>query len=71
MTISLAARKAFREAIDTNEIAEHMEEYNGLCLACGQWQYGECEPDAREYECESCGKRAVYGAEECLIMIGG
>jgi hypothetical protein len=23
---------------------------------------------AREYECDSCGKRQVYGAQEVLIM---
>lgn len=40
----------------------------GVCLACGHEQDG-CEPDAREYECESCGENKVYGAEECLFMI--
>ena len=39
----------------------------GICLACGEEQ-GGCEPDARKYECESCGERRVYGAEELLIM---
>jgi len=39
----------------------------GFCIACGAERDG-CEPDARKYECESCGKRAVYGAEELLIM---
>jgi predicted RNA-binding Zn-ribbon protein involved in translation (DUF1610 family) len=39
----------------------------GFCIACGAEAY--CvEPDAREYECESCGEHKVYGAEECLIM---
>ena len=38
----------------------------GFCLACGNEQ-GGCEPDARRYECEACGERAVYGAEELLI----
>jgi predicted RNA-binding Zn-ribbon protein involved in translation (DUF1610 family) len=39
----------------------------GFCLACGAEAY--CvEPDAREYECESCGEPKVYGAEECLLM---
>lgn len=37
----------------------------GFCLACGEEAYG-VEPDAREYECESCGERRVYGAEELL-----
>ncbi len=39
----------------------------GFCLACGAEAY--CvEPDAREYECESCGENKVYGAEELLLM---
>jgi hypothetical protein len=27
------------------------------------------EPDARNYECEACGERAVYGAQELLFGI--
>ena len=40
----------------------------GFCVACGEDADG-CEPDAREYECECCGKNAVYGAEELLMEI--
>ena len=40
----------------------------GICLACGEEATG-CEPDARKYECDCCGKRAVYGAEEALLML--
>ena len=40
----------------------------GFCIACGEEAYG-VEPDARRYECESCGKKKVYGAEELLIMM--
>jgi hypothetical protein len=40
----------------------------GFCLACGAEAYG-VEPDARRYECESCGKPKVYGAEEILMMM--
>jgi hypothetical protein len=39
----------------------------GFCRACGHSQ-GCCEPDARRYECESCGHKQVYGAEELLMM---
>lgn len=42
----------------------------GFCTSCGADADG-CEPDARNYKCESCGQRAVYGAEELLMMIGG
>ena len=39
----------------------------GICTACGADADG-CEPDARDYECEACGARAVYGAEELAMM---
>lgn len=38
----------------------------GICLACGEDADG-CEPDAERYECECCGKRAVYGAEQIIL----
>lgn len=38
----------------------------GFCRACGNEQEG-CEPDARNYRCESCGKREVFGAEEIAM----
>ena len=38
----------------------------GFCISCGHEQDG-CEPDAREYICESCGEATVFGAEELMI----
>jgi hypothetical protein len=49
------------------QIEEAMESQQGFCVACGA-EADFCEPDAREYECESCGKSKVYGAEELLMM---
>lgn len=43
------------------------DDNEGFCLACGEEAYG-IEPDAERYECECCEKRAVYGAEQLLIM---
>ena len=40
----------------------------GFCIACG-CEHDGCEPDARKYKCEACGERAVYGAQELLIMV--
>ena len=40
----------------------------GFCLACGEDAY-DCEPDARNYECECCGEKAVFGAQEILFMV--
>jgi hypothetical protein len=38
----------------------------GFCIACGA-DAGGCEPDARCYECESCGEKQVYGLQELLL----
>lgn len=40
---------------------------DGICVVCGEVR-GGCEPDARNYPCESCGKQAVYGASELVLM---
>ena len=44
------------------------DDYNGICLACGEIHYGGVEPDARRYPCERCGTESVYGLEEALLM---
>ena len=43
---------------------------SGFCIACGADADG-VEPDARKYECECCGEKAVYGAEELMFMVAG
>jgi len=48
------------EAVQSNDCM-------GFCFACGKEAYG-IEPDACNYECESCGELKVFGAEELLIM---
>ena len=40
----------------------------GFCTACGAEAFN-VEPDARNYKCESCGERQVFGAEELLMML--
>jgi len=49
------------------QVEQAIAEQNGFCIACGEEAYG-VEPDARGYECESCGEAKVYGAEELIIM---
>ncbi len=39
----------------------------GFCLHCGNMQFN-CEPDARNYRCEACGERRVFGASELVFM---
>jgi len=40
----------------------------GVCVHCGKKQ-GGCEPDARNYKCENCGRYDVFGAEELLLRL--
>jgi hypothetical protein len=44
------------------------EGVNGICLSCGEVQYGGVEPDARGYPCDGCGAAEVHGLEEALLM---
>lgn len=56
----LSAKQARRMMFD--------DDNEGFCLACGKTQSG-VEPDARRYECASCGAAKVYGMQE-LLMLG-
>ena len=53
--------------VSEDEFRAHCDDNGGYCLACYAEAYG-VEPDARKYECESCGEPKVYGAEECLLL---
>ncbi len=46
---------------------EHCNEYNGLCLKCGEIRFGMTEPDAEGYECLDCGEMAVQGIENAMM----
>jgi hypothetical protein len=56
--------KALLDAVERQELGT---DNPGFCVACGEERDG-CEPDARKYPCESCGKSQVYGAMELLLM---
>lgn len=61
----------FRPILSDEELSDIGFDWNlddpGFCRACGIEVMG-VEPDARKYECESCGERQVYGLQELLIM---
>ena len=65
------AKRPVHHSVTSERIIELCQEDDnaGLCLDCGEEAYG-VEPDARGYECESCGAKRVYGAEELLITLG-
>lgn len=54
-------------SMSLEKFEELSEDNGGMCIECGEEAFG-VEPDARKYKCESCGKLAVYGAEELLMM---
>jgi hypothetical protein len=68
MKLTDKAKAALKDTTSA-ELMEHAEEYDGFCITCGEWTGGGCEPDAREYQCEACGRRTVYGAEELIFLI--
>lgn len=48
------------------EAAEN-DSCTGFCTACGT-EHSGIEPDAEDYECESCGQHRVCGAEQLLLL---
>jgi len=62
------------KSVTADRIAEALEESSGwgsdspgFCVACGADAWG-VEPDAERYECDDCGKPAVYGAEQIALV---
>jgi len=53
--------------MNSEEIMEVTEAYEGFCVVCGETASG-VEPDSHEYICESCGQPGVYGYEELMLM---
>ena len=61
-------RQLHRPRITLSATAEEIEQgVTGRCRACGA-ESSCTEPDARNYTCESCGAKEVFGLEELLIM---
>lgn len=53
--------------VTEEDYSAHVEDYDGICLSCGEWTCGGVEPDAHDRKCEDCGEYAVMGAEDALI----
>jgi hypothetical protein len=55
--------------MNIDSLEAHIDSDDGYCTACKAWtNFGGCEPDARNYVCDECGKRTVFGAEEAALM---
>lgn len=46
---------------------ELLNEYGGVCCACGAVATDGCEPDGEGYPCETCEANAVMGMETALL----
>ncbi len=55
------------QTISVEEYQEHVNDSDGFCRYCYEWTCGGIEPDAQRYECEGCGEKLVYGAEEAMM----
>lgn len=52
-------------AVEESQVGTEML---GFCVKCGA-STGPVEPDARKYECPTCGEHAVFGAEELMLYV--
>jgi hypothetical protein len=50
------------------ELHKYSLDNPGFCIYCGE-DAEDVEPDARRYECDSCERKGVYGAEELLLLM--
>ena len=50
--------------LSPSECAAACESYDGVCVECKEITNSGVEPDACAYECESCGRRTVYGMKK-------
>jgi hypothetical protein len=50
--------------LEQYEEAERLQ--HGICKSCGATREC-CEPDARNYRCDECGERRVFGPHEWLM----
>jgi hypothetical protein len=67
-TVKLPKGLSFAAVVDAAERQMFGMDNPGFCLACGNEQEG-CEPDARNYKCEACGEREVFGASEIVMHL--
>ena len=77
IALSILTSPAKRQNMKTNvkqvrrfkieDVEEAMDCYMGFCVSCGAPREC-CEPDARNYPCEECGEKQVYGAQELIMM---
>jgi predicted RNA-binding Zn-ribbon protein involved in translation (DUF1610 family) len=53
--------------MSTEEYHVHENNYDGLCLSCGEITRGETVPDAEDYPCPQCCNNTVVGMMTALF----
>ena len=67
----MLARELWHKSLTMERIVDAVErrmwslDNPGFCLVCGDEDF-ECEPDARNYTCDNCGAKQVFGADELI-----
>jgi hypothetical protein len=54
--------------IHIEEFVVRAEEHDGICLQCGLLTEGGVEPDASNYQCDSCKTPNLFGLEEAVML---
>lgn len=52
--------------ITEEEFRAYHDDGGGICLECGEFAEN-VEPDARDYQCDSCEQWRVFGLDEALM----
>lgn len=60
--------KITSKQIRMGTLEQMSEQSMGYCPICRAWTTGCCEPDARQYPCDKCGEKSVFGAEEAVML---
>lgn len=69
VTMNETGTRVPKISVTDTEAWMHDDQMDGFCLACGEIAEGACEPDAREYTCNYCEAKKVYGFAE-LVLVG-
>jgi hypothetical protein len=67
VVMKVSEKKPFIVILENEKEYHELEDsFFGLCFNCGEEHYN-CEPDASNYTCDSCGKSRVYGMMNLLM----
>lgn len=54
-------------AVSEEDYLAAIDDNTGWCTTCQEFCGEFAEPDARNYHCDSCDNKTVFGAEQALL----